>query len=166
MIEHIKNIKRPVKVGERFLVPCFVREDEDTTYITPVIDHPHSDKENGQPLVHYHADYRFVKHNAGVVENRHKKYYFVDDIRLVEGINGKIEDFILPVINEQFAAITPVELIAKSKIKHKCIHKGKCPHRGYDLSQVTPVNGVITCPLHGLQFDAITKEILNFENTH
>lgn len=30
----------------------------------------------------------------------------------------------------------------------------------YDLSQVLPVNGEVTCPLHGLKFDAVTKKLL------
>ena len=29
--------------------------------ITPLIDHPHSDKENGQNEIHYHADTRYMK---------------------------------------------------------------------------------------------------------
>ena len=40
----------------------------------------------------------------------------------------------------------------------------KCPHRGYDLSKEPIVNGVITCPLHNLKFDAITKKIIKLTN--
>jgi len=65
---------------------------------------------------------------------------------------GEVEYFILPVINESFTGITPSDFISKSKLKHKCIVKGKCPHRGYYLSQVPEHNGMITCPLHGLKF--------------
>jgi len=49
---------------------------------------------------------------------------------------GDLEYHLLPVLNEDFTGITDVSLIEKSKLKNKCIHKGKCPHRGYDLSQV------------------------------
>ena len=66
--------------------------------------------------------------------------------------------FALPVVSTEHKVITPVKFISKSKLKHKCIYKGKCPHRGYDLSQETPINGVITCPLHGLKFDVKTKK--------
>ena len=57
----------------------------------------------------------------------------------------------------------PVRFIKNSKLKHKCIHKGKCPHRGYDLSNVDPIDNQIHCPLHGLIFDAETKKIINRE---
>jgi nitrite reductase/ring-hydroxylating ferredoxin subunit len=67
----------------------------------------------------------------------------------------------LKKIHKKEKFITPVSLIKNSKLKHNCIHKGKCPHRGYDLSNEIPnENGIITCPLHGLQFDKITKKLL------
>lgn len=38
----------------------------------------------------------------------------------------------------------------------------KCPHRGYDISQVSPdKNGIITCPLHGLKFGTDGQIIKN-----
>lgn len=193
-IVKIEAVTRPVKKGERYLVPCLVREELDfepatanehfvfsrfyfnqTThdiakpkkqkiFITPIINHLHNDIENGQTEGHYHVDYRFVKHrhdgNFPSVINNHRTHVYVDDRRPREGYNGKIEYIVLPVINEEFSGITPVRLISNSKLKHKCIHKGKCPHRGYDLSQVPEKDGVITCPLHGLKFDAVTKILI------
>ena len=76
-------------------------------------------------------------------------------------IINTIKYFVMPVINENFAGITPVNLISKSKLKHKCIHKGKCPHKGYDLSQVKAIDSKITCPLHGLEFDEVSGVVLN-----
>lgn len=35
-----------------------------------------------------------------------------------------------------------------------------CPHRGYTLGGVEPVDGVITCPLHGLRIDAASGTVL------
>ncbi len=164
-MQKVEDVKRPLKVGEEFLVPCIVREEGDRMYITPVINHPHNDKENGQEEVHYHADYRFVKHDKfpawPQVKREHSKHYFVEHIRPEENIHGKLEYFILPVINEEFDAVTPRALITNTKLKHKCIHKGKCPHRGYDLSQVKAVDGKIVCPLHGLEFDAESGKLLN-----
>lgn len=126
-------------------------------YILPIINHPHNDIENGQPETHYHLDYRFIKHkndgNFPTVKNNHSSHIFGSEVR-PESNFGSLEYFLLPVINEEFKGITPVEMINKSTLKHKCIHKGKCPHRGYDLSQVeADENGIVTCPLHGLIFD-------------
>lgn len=175
----VSSVKRPLQLGEYYMVPCVVRETSDAEvsftdpfikgvlYITPVIDHPHNDLENGQPEVHYHTDYRFVrvKKDGPVfhVIRRHGSHYFVESSR-PQIIGGrKIEFFILPVVNEYQFGITPVHLISKSKIKHHCIYKGKCPHRGYDLSQTKSSDGVITCPLHGLQFDSKSRKLLNFK---
>jgi Rieske [2Fe-2S] domain len=183
----VDDVKRPLLKGETFLVPCIVREDytqihhdeqelymdlkpfkshSKKLYVTPVINLPHSDKENGQSEIHYHADYRFIKHNNDgnfpTVKNKHSKYIFCENIRPKEKIDGLLKYFVLPVINEDFKAITPVNMISKSNLKHKCIHKGKCPHRGYDLSQVKPIEGKITCPLHGLEFSSVNGSILNF----
>ncbi len=164
-LSKVEDVKHPLELGEFYLVPCLIKEEHELLYITPVINHPHDDKENGQNEIHYHVDYRFLKHKANgtfpVVINNHSKHHFVINIRPQEGLHGKLEYFILPVINEGFSGITPPELIMKSKIKHKCIHKGKCPHRGYDLSQVKAIDGKITCPLHGLEFDATNGSVLN-----
>lgn len=161
----VEEVKRPLKKGEEYLVPCIIKEEFGVMYITPVINHPHSDKENGQHEAHYHTDYRFVKHNGDkyvpIPIRKHSKHYFAPLSRPQKDIDGTLEYFVLPVINEEFAGITGVNLIRNSKLKHKCIHKGKCPHRGYDLSQVKPINGKITCPLHGLEFDEKSGKILN-----
>ena len=174
MIFKVEQVNSPLVKGETYLVPCFVKtgdgmtsittgfDSEEKTYITPVINHPHSDIENGQGHSHYHVDYRFVNHKANglfpTVINNHSKYHYVTDIRPT---SGDLEYFIMTVVNEDFAGITSVSAISKSDLKGKCIHKGKCPHRGYDLSQVKEVGGKITCPLHGLQFNAKTGMVEN-----
>jgi hypothetical protein len=178
----VENVCRPLKSGEKYIVPCIVRTDKNIIdwrivngeptpnselkyFVTPVINHPHNDKENGQIETHYHVDYRFLKHdnngNFPRVRNKHSKYYFCENIRPQEKLHGKLKYFVMPVINEDFAGITSVNLISKSKLKYKCIHKGKCPHRGYDLKQVKAVDGKITCPLHGLEFNALNGELIS-----
>ena len=163
MIQNIKDVKRPIEIDEYFLVPCITTMDEDLIpNITPVLYLKHNDVENGQKEYHYHIDTRFVK-QGGVISkdaDRSTRYRFLNIGRPNEKVHGKIEYFVLPVIDERFEYSTPINFIKKSKLKHKCIHKGKCPHRGYDLSQVKPVNGVITCPLHSLQFNAKTKKLI------
>jgi len=164
-MKKVEEVKKPLKKGDKYSVPCIVKEEEGKLFITPVINHPHTDIENGQEEVHYHADYRFIKHlddgDYPSVINKHSKHYFLHHVRPEKNIHGNLEYFILPVINEDFKGITDKSFIAKSKIKHKCIHKGKCPHRGYDLSQVKSKNGIITCPLHGLKFDSKSNKLVN-----
>lgn len=129
--------------------------------IMPLFDHPHTDIENGQREVHYHADVRYID------KSKHEQYAQSMRPILPLGPNQRLEYRMLLRMDHYDKYATPVQLISKSKLKHKCIHKGKCPHRGYDLSGEIPVNGVITCPLHGLKFSAGTKELLNDkERTH
>jgi hypothetical protein len=162
----VEDVKQPLQKGHLYLVPCIVRDAYGKKeYITPVINHPHNDAENGQKEIHYHVDYRFVKLEKegviGSVKRGHSKHSFVDRFRPEKGVDGELVYIVLPVINEDFMGITPKAFIKNSKLKHNCIHKGKCPHRGYDLSQVSSKDGVITCPLHGLQFDAETNKLIN-----
>lgn len=182
-MERVEDIKRPLKKGEVFLVPCIVRterieKDEQEIwmdlnngssvtkrFICPIINHPHNDVENGQRGIHYHLDYRFFKHNndddfPSVPKNQSYNLAIFDVRPRPE--HGQIEYIALPVINEEFTGTTPTAFIQNSKLKHKCIHKGKCPHRGYDLSQVKSKNGIIKCPLHGLQFIEETGELTNY----
>lgn len=177
MFERVETVKRQLKIGEKFLVPCISEERDNKLFITPVINHPHNDNENGQKEVHYHADYRFIKYTKEmegwigkysngktieriVVINSHSTHVYCQSRRPQIGVHGTFGYYILPVINEEFVGVTSVELIKNSTLKHKCIHKGKCPHRGYDLSQVVPIDGKITCPLHGLKFNSETGNLI------
>ena len=177
----VEDINRPLLKGEIFMVPCIVRKGtideiemlnddvvfipEKIIFVTPIINHWHNDKENGQQEPHYHIDYRFLRHNKKgdfpKITNRDKRYCFGEKTRFPKNPNETLLYIQLPVINEDFRGKTSVSLISKSKLKHKCVYKGKCPHRGYDLSQVPPENGIITCPLHGLQFDSVNKKLVN-----
>lgn len=169
--EKIENIKTPVKVGDFYLVPCLIWPlssymalstiaelkvkgyyQKSLIPITPFINHPHNDKENGQNHLHVHADTRFLGSTT------YKKYCFVPQMRMPWPIPHQY--IILPVVDTKEKYPTPTHLIKKSKLKHNCIYKNKCPHRGYDLSAVQEENGIITCPLHGLQFDAQTKQLI------
>lgn len=163
MIEKVENIKTPLIVGENYLVPCIVNKIDTITYITPVINFPHNDIEHGQNEYHYHADYRFIKHKNDnkypTVINKHSKHYYLEFIR-PQITDGKLEYFVLPMINENQSGISEGHNIIKKHLKHCNIHKGKCPHKGYDLSQEKEINGKIICPLHGLEFDAISGKVL------
>lgn len=181
----IDELKEPPIVGEIYLVPCIVSDvyekihnidwdsqemwldDKDMSKIayknrkmvdiTPVINYPHTDRENGQNYFHYHVDTRWQVPD----------FYKSSKVNK-EGISIRMSTMnnisFIPMIcnNNTYGYKTDVRLINKSKLKHDCIYKGKCPHRGMDLSQVTPdENGIITCPLHSLKFDSRTKKIIN-----
>jgi len=176
--EKVENIKRPIELGEKFTVACLVKRDGNKIIsFIPVINTPHTDKENGQPETHYHTDYRFVLTEETMINSYG---YFVTDkrdgfkgaekARVEEGIDGELEFHILPIVSENHNGLAQRFFIRNSRLKHKCIHKGRCPHRGYDLSQEKSVNGIITCPLHALEFDVesgkITDKILDELNSN
>jgi hypothetical protein len=124
-------------------------------YLPVTSEKPHSDRENGQNYLHYHVDYRFE------FGEKSKHYLFEDsNIRLEHTKNTKIVYMMMKCIKKSNEFTTPVSYIKNSKLKHKCIIKGKCPHRGQNLTLEPDINGVITCPNHGLQFDAITKQLI------
>jgi len=159
-MEKVENIIRPLIIGESLLVPCVINGYN----ITPIVNHPHNDVENGQPETHYHADYRFIhffeEHNTPIIENG-IEYTVSDKTRITKTNDIQIKYFSLIVIRTSYGGVNSPDSISKSKLKHKCIHKGKCSHRGFDLSQVEPVDGVITCPLHGLRYNAETKQLID-----
>lgn len=176
MIEKVEDIKRPLIVGEALNVLCAISIFESEERITPIINHPHSDKENGQDEVHFHADSRFIyRKNKGhlakygiAIGNRNFKQ--LGSIRLKINEIVRFERVNLKVQKIKETLETDISFISKSKLKHKCIKNGKCPHRGYDLSQVEPTpEGVLICPLHSLKFNSITKQLIKNEisiNTH
>ena len=157
-MQKVEQVKRPLKIGEKFIVPCIVDETNDNlTLLTPVINHPHTDIENGQKETHYHIDSRFYNPKSTFLSAKYSlKYILRPEIE----VHGYLDYFVLPVVSEVETLVTPSHLISHSKLKHKCIHKGKCPHRGMDLSQVAPKDGVIRCPLHGLVFHEKTGKLL------
>ena len=97
----IDELKTPPIVGNYYLVPCKVvyvehsnkgnfQKNIDNTWedfsvitpffkkialITPIINRPHSDKENGQIDVHYHIDTRFIKDEEESYEDQELRYY-------------------------------------------------------------------------------------------
>ena len=127
-------------------------------YILPLYNHPHNDVENGQNEVHYHQNTKYMtSHNYGLFKS------FKNGRVVLPLEDGEYLDFrMLQKISEKEVLPTSISLISKSKLKHKCIHKGKYPHRGYDLSDEKPdKEGIITCPLHGLKFKKSGK-VINF----
>lgn len=165
----IEDVKDPI-VGEVYLAACYIRRtDRDwrtglpAIYYSPVINHPHTDRENGQNEAHYHTDTRFMYDEKNVETNKanipkgyeHKSYFRPEHTEDTE-----IQYLPLVLTHRISGGTTPSSSIKKSKLAHDCIHNGKCPHRGYDLTNEIPIDGVITCPLHGLRFDAETKKLL------
>jgi len=177
-MKNIDDINYPVNLGEEYLVPCIEKtytticmtevdyayaeqldwmdiDDKinpiikDVCYDIPIINHCHSDKENGQKENHYHVDFRFM----GLEYPEFFSIRYKNNEKII--YKEKI------VLSEYEKFPTHPDLIKNSKIKHKKAKNYKCPHRGYDLRKVKPKNGCITCPLHGLKFKENNMELID-----
>lgn len=163
----IDELKEPPVVGQTYLVPCILKwktnpkKGERKRECTPIINYLHSDKENGQNYQHYHVDARFIQFLNLTRIKGGKLFDFTTESRynLIDG-NKNYEIEYIPLRCQRNVNYGIGGDVSKSKLKHKCITKGKCVHRGYDLSQVVPVDGIIKCPLHGLSYNATTKELI------
>lgn len=160
-IPRIDLLQEPPKVGSLYLVPVFIEHgNKGRKIIRPLLFPIHSDVENGQKESHYHIDSRFIDWER-TAKSKHS-WTDLNRVNPRDFYGFKIEWHPLRCYSDTVdRGGTHVGHIAKSKIKHPCIYKGKCGHRGYNLEQVIPKDGVITCPLHGLQYDAITKKLIN-----
>lgn len=152
------DIKEPLEEGKEYLVPChlvveegYLDEIKEVMVGSKVFIYPllpiHTHKNN---LRHYHIDNRFVD-----VNKEHSKYRFMFDGRIpTANLNLQYlrlrckRDFIV------CADSTIQEEVGDMSIDNKC------PHLGYDLSQIKPINGVITCPMHNTKICALTKKTL------
>ena len=115
-------------------------------YEIPIHNNLHNDRESGQEEKHYHTDTRFVF-------GRPSLFRIVPD----QCENFKIEKRMLKCHYEKEQMFTPVNVIKNSKKfkkGHILVMKDfKCIHKGFDLSNIKPDDdGIITCPLHGLQY--------------
>lgn len=156
--QNIEDVKNPI-IGNFYKFPCLIHNN---TFL-PVYNHPHSDKENGQIGTHYHMDSRVLHRNKKASNN----FLIFNDKKLltlkleIRSKEGEIVYLPLKYYDDIEYLRTDTHFIKNSKLKHNCIHKGKCPHRGYNLENVKPINGVIICPLHSLRFDEKTKKLLD-----
>lgn len=140
--------------------------------VYPILNLLHHDRENGQDYFHYHVDYRFIElekefPNYPRPKKLHPYHTWAPnvryDLKTVSNVDHKkdfrIEYHPLKCLRLQQRIIAGQ--VNQKALMHKCIVNGKCPHKGYDLSQEIPsAVGVITCPLHGLTFNAETKKLI------
>lgn len=154
-----------IKDGELYLPPAIAWNKKETE-VYPIINHLHHDKENGQDYKHYHIDYRFVicyEAPFGLpIVKMIDSYNFAPRTRynlIDENNEYNVEYHKLKCIRQTNLGIGG--FVNRSKLHSKCISsKNRCPHRKYDLSQEVPVNGIITCPLHGLKFNSESKQLI------
>ena len=183
-MDRVESLKSTPVVGRRYLVPCvYGMSNTHPTHPVlwwPVFTPSHEDSKyfpryrnvwKGNRLVsepyfeadpkaehHFHIDPRFVEddcytgdelyHNKlhGVIIPRRVEVEYRDLLCLREMPSRRLFDFGVAFIDDH---------------KDKKIRAGKCPHKGVQLGSCPVVDGVVTCPAHGLRFSAETGRCLS-----
>lgn len=152
-------------IGKSYLVPCLRVGAAPLTYArpgewVPVLLPEHEDSDIIKfPYLHFHLDWRFLSKRqyrlaniAYAVQREHGGRQFFDS-----GITYKRKKMLRESPAVHLEGLAPWFTKLKEKYKDSCLVKDmKCPHRGIDLSGCKPVEGIITCPAHGLRWNAET----------
>jgi len=182
----------PVVVGRRYKVPCIkisklhriwgkYRSIAPLIWI-PVWPQSHNDPNLGLHARHYHIDWRFVSDAAllRAVVNRC-------------GAKKAEQMLIKDILEAMLAIVITTDVISRGPTERlRCCHRdrtvwsyysriperleleyrdvkmkcGRCPHWGFDLRSVKPVNGVVQCPGHGLCWKMGTGELVPRRKVH
>jgi len=184
VLQRIDRLAEPPVVGLYYLVPAIrwrfragwgSDPQEGARLWWPVIGPKHDDIEFFEfPYKHYHSDPRFFTraHWSRMWDRR-------EGGKMMDAIGAPLNSISLPngpraptlrrmrctldVIDYPAARSKPICEINAKFAGHQC-DKGKsgwiCPHRHVPLGSVKPIDGVITCFLHGMRIDAQTGQCL------
>lgn len=178
-MERSDRLVGPPLVGRCYLVPCVRYDLRGLVSNWPVMGPRHADAEHlNFPAVHYHLDLRFL--------SRHQLEWIGCSWRGPEveaaalplsehrdGTHGPLPEPTLRRLRCRRADHGyPTERVAKARgfralwaayAGRRC-RRGKagfiCPHRHFPLASIVALDGIITCPLHGLRIDAASGIVL------
>lgn len=164
----VHRVNRPLEVGEELLVPCAslseVQLGEVTaTAVVPVLWPPHDDPETGQNYRHYHADMRFFDRPLSDPNPlwREGRLFVISFQHIRPPAPSRIYWIPLRVETAHVEGLSMFPTILDPASLHRAVScrfakANKCPHKGFNLAQVPAVDGVKTCPMHGLRVNAAT----------
>lgn len=170
-MQRVDEMTEPPTVGRFYLVRC-IRNGNGRWY--PVMGPAHADPElapvagRGAAMVHHHYDARFMRLGDIGLGTRRKMlarglavevallsavHLVFSDARLMFRKRRCLREMPLhptgfTVLNETYAAAT---------LKGGC---KTCPHRGVPLASLPAVEGVVTCPGHGLRWNVSTGALV------
>jgi nitrite reductase/ring-hydroxylating ferredoxin subunit len=191
MILSIEELNSPPVIGEIYLVPCvygqitllskgqvkqaelwpIMRPSHQDSYYYNQTRYIWKDNATGYEMIeeefyeddpstphHYHVDPRFAP----------KEFYTEWEI-----LNNNLHNVIDVQSEVQWKEMICLREMPKQRLftgfgkrfvedhKKRKIICGRCPHRGVLLNSIPIEDGIITCPNHGLQFNAETKECIS-----
>lgn len=160
-LQRVDQLKEPPVVGQFYLVPVVRGKWYDRVADFPVIGARHNDVEFFDfKREHYHLDYRFFRGsyprsastaplhahpNFPLSKPILKRRKCLREQHIFDG-----PDRIMSPFREAYAG----RQCASGKLGWVC------PHRQIALGSTPVIDGVITCPLHGLRIDAGTGRVV------
>lgn len=167
------------QVGRYYMVPCVRGVWIGKLGDWPVIGTLHRDaKFFDFDIDHYHIDLRFLRKREwpGHGYRRHRHTNVAGrPLSITPSCNAdglppprliKRRCAVARFEMAEFRELTSKGQVALAAAFPEAI-KGKhgwiCPHQNFDMRNVTPVDGAITCPMHGLRFCARTGKCLDLE---
>lgn len=172
MIERVDRLTAPPIVGDYYLVPVVTAKWNHHLAGWPVIGPLHTDTEFfAFKQDHYHIDARFLSRRLRQVADETIWYYSAAAHIQAAPLHAYSDAPPLPkpvMARRRCVSTGPsYEHGEKKPILELRAHfagtqceRGKggwiCPHRKASLGSIAAIDGVITCPLHGLRFDAAT----------
>lgn len=162
-LQRVDRLKEPPIVGQQYLVPLVRSDWYGMIRDWPVIGIKHDDAEFlNFSLVHYHLDYRFLRVRQDYLrKSMHAPLHSSDRCSLSKLFFGRRK-----CLREQHIFVGPEKGMQKLDAGFKGLQcaTGKrgfvCPHKQFPLGSTPVIDGIITCPLHGLRIDAQTGFVL------
>jgi nitrite reductase/ring-hydroxylating ferredoxin subunit len=176
-LKRIDRMSEPPIVGQFYLVPIVHAKYFGHANDWPVLGPRHEDSDFFSfKIQHYHVDFRFVPCSNRVAAERHPyvlhgsaegRHAGPVDIpsgppvlRRRKCVRSRLQ-FRIPAGNVK---TDPLDHLRAHFAGQECPRsKGGgwiCPHRAAPLGSIEPVDGIITCPLHGLRIDAATGKVM------
>jgi hypothetical protein len=171
-IERVDRQTAPLVEGRFYLVPTVEAKWCGKLAVWPVIGPLHEDREIFRfEFDHYHVDARFLPRRF-----RHPERTFSHPLHRPWPID-EATALPSPVLRRRLCVRAhlgfeipwgvnpaPWKELCRAFAGHQCA-SGKggwiCPHRKASLGSILPVDGVITCPLHGLRIDAASGKVIS-----
>jgi hypothetical protein len=163
MLERVDRLKEPPIVGQLYLVPTVFGKFYNLVRDFVVIGNRHEDAEFFDfGLEHYHLDFRFFRGSD-------PDFYRVTSSPLHAQGGYPLTKPVLKrrkCLREQHIFDGPSRIMSPFRNAfegRQCAHGKRgwvCPHRHIALGSTPAIEGVITCPLHGLRIDAETGKCL------
>ncbi len=155
----------PYQIGETHPVPCAIMKPH-LPFLglmeVPILGPRHEDAAIiGFAFQHYHIDWRFVDDETLARLWSYEKPG--DEPLHVLLLKPERVEMRSLTVQRQFSAFPTAKYLPALEAQYAEARLGSsriCPHKGADLALIAPVDGVVTCPLHGLRWCHTTGKLL------